>query len=252
MKLSIITILLFLAISAMSQKGIRKHQAKQMMVTDLQNFKGGKAIFKTKYNHIYTVVFVPDSEFINAAPVSPCSNNNFTGTARKACKISIAQAPLVNMSFPAFLKSLPSDATMMADPNIKSAANNPRVAKENRNIALTAVFLYGIKRESDNDYHLIIGDKNKTFFNVEISGLPPTSAASYAVLQKARAKVEAYFGKPNCNMGGYMVFPQGISMQVSGSTFYDIDHAPGTVGPQGYTPNTAWEIHPVTDITFLK
>ena len=37
---------------------------------------------------------------------------------------------------------------------------------------------------------------------------------------------------------------------VCGSLFYDISHSPGTVGPQGLRPGTAWEIHPVTSIVF--
>ena len=29
---------------------------------------------------------------------------------------------------------------------------------------------------------------------------------------------------------------------------YDIDHAPGVVGPSGMRPRTSWEIHPVTKL----
>ena len=252
MKPGMILILILVSFTTMSQKSKRIHQRKQTVITDLRNYNLGSAVFKSRFNHSYKVIFVPDSEFVPSTPVTTCANNTFTGTSRKVCKITIAKAPIENMPFAAFLRSLPSDATMMSDPNISRDAGNPRVAKENHNIALSSIFLYGIKRETDNDYHIIIGDKSKNYFNVEISGLPPFNSAAYSTLSKVRAKVEAYFGKPNCNMGGYIVFPQGISLRVSGSTFYDIDHAPGTVGPQGYTPNTAWEIHPVTDISFLK
>jgi hypothetical protein len=35
---------------------------------------------------------------------------------------------------------------------------------------------------------------------------------------------------------------------VEGSLFYDVDHAPGAVGPRDMKPTTAWEIHPITQI----
>ena len=109
-----------------------------------------------------------------------------------------------------------------------------------------------VKRESDNDYHMIIGDQSASqFFNIEISGLPPSSSPASSQLKAARKAVDQYFGKPVCN-SGYHVFSPGIKIQVTGSTFFDIDHPAGAVGPNGFKPKTAWEIHPVTSITFLN
>ena len=50
--------------------------------------------------------------------------------------------------------------------------------------------------------------------------------------------------------GSYIKFTPAIPVKVQGSLFYDIDHEPGVIGPTGFRPKTAWEIHPVTDIEF--
>ncbi len=224
---------------------------KHGFIRSLKDYQGNDTLFKTKGGHLIEVSFVVDSEeHVEMAPVN-CSVNTFSGTDRRKCKTSIAAAPLKSMDFNTFIAGLTPDATMMANTAITKDPNNPRVAQENHNYQLTGILLFAIKRESDNDYHMIIGDKNHTFFNVEISGLPATSAASFQKLSKARATVDAFFGQPNCNTGGYTTFAKGVKIQLSGSTFYDIDHAPGTVGPIGFKPTTSWEIHPVTDIKFL-
>ena len=46
----------------------------------------------------------------------------------------------------------------------------------------------------------------------------------------------------------YRKYTPPIAVDVEGSTFYDIDHPPGAVGPKDSKPTTAWEIHPVTHI----
>ena len=252
MKYLLLLIPLILFSTSYSQKKRSKAVVKKNFITSLKNYKGNDTLFKSNLNHLFKLTFISDSEVISEAPAITCTSNNFSGVSRRLSKTSIASALLKSMTFTSFIASLPSDKSMMANHNITTAPNNPRVPQENNNIQLNGIFLFAIKRENDNDYHIIIGDKNKKFFNVEISGLPPHSAASFITLSKTRTAVETYFGKPNCNVGGYNVFPQGIKIQISGSTFYDIDHAPGTIGPQGYMPATAWEIHPVTDIKFLK
>ena len=225
---------------------------KRNFITSLKVYQGNDTLFKSKHNHLYKLTFIRDEELKSLASPMTCTSNSFAGTARKLSKTSIASAHPQIMTFQNFIQSLPADKLMTANPSINSSPNNPRVNQENRNISLSGIYLFGIKRESDNDYHLIIGDKTGKYFNVEISGLPLPSSTYYQALLKARAQADTYFGKPNCNQGGYAIFAQGIKIQLSGSTFYDIDHAPGTVGPQGYKPTTSWEIHPVTDIKFLQ
>lgn len=245
---------LFLLISVLvfTSASAQKKPAKKNYVTSLKNYQENDTLFKSKKGNLFQLTFVPDSEMHAEALVVNCNINTFSGTDRKKCKISIATAAVQTKSFTAFIAALPSDDAMMANPNITRAATNPRVAEENHNISLTNIFLFALKRESDNDYHLIVGNKNHVFFNVEISGLPPKTSASFQKLSSARAAVDAFFGGARCNTGGYNLFAQGIKIQLTGSTFYDIDHPPGTVGPAGFRPNTAWEIHPITDIKFLQ
>jgi len=68
-------------------------------------------------------------------------------------------------------------------------------------------------------------------------------------LKKPREDFKEFFGDepPPCR---YKVFTKPIPVRITGSLFYDIDHAPGVVGTGPYKPRTAWEIHPVTKIEF--
>jgi hypothetical protein len=95
---------------------------------------------------------------------------------------------------------------------------------------------------------IIIGDNDKTFFNIECSGLPPPQASSSATLKKVRKQVEDFFGEL-CS-SKYSVFQPGIKVEITGPLFYDIDHPPGKVGPEGFRPKTAWEIHPISNVAF--
>jgi hypothetical protein len=64
-----------------------------------------------------------------------------------------------------------------------------------------------------------------------------------------RKQVEDFFGEL-CKTK-YAVFENGIKLvEVKGPLFYDIDHRPGKVGPEGRRPKTAWEIHPISNIKF--
>lgn len=226
--------------------------AKKDFITSLKSYAGNDTIFRSPKGNLFKLSFITDDEVHAEALAANCSTNTFGGTDRKACKISIAVAPVQTKNFAAFMAVLPDDATMRANPGITTSPNNKRVAEENHNYKITGIFLFAIKRESDNDYHLIIGNKKDSFFNVEISGLPPVSSAGFQKMSKARAVVDAFFGGVRCNTGGYELFPEGIKIQLTGSAFYDIDHKPGTVGPDGFRPKTAWEIHPITDIKFLQ
>ena len=50
----------------------------------------------------------------------------------------------------------------------------------------------------------------------------------------------------------YHRFHPPVAVTVSGSLFYDVDHPPGAVGPVWAKPKTAWEIHPVTALSFVQ
>lgn len=178
-----------------------------------------------------------------------CSSDLFNGTDRREAKTSLASAHLERFnSLDSFLVTLVSDSIMRLNQQIKRSPENQRVEEENRNVALTNVYLYAIKREDDNDFHLIIGNKDSVFFNVEISGLPDESKASYHRILKTRKQLEKQFGIL-CN-SSYKKFIPALAIELEGSLFFDIDHKAGVVGPKGYKPKTAWEIHPVSNIVF--
>jgi hypothetical protein len=215
---------------------------------------GNEAIWND--NGIFrTVTILPDDEMehdderLSPNAGSTCTRN-FSGVARAAAKISFASAASRNyVSFSTLRNSLALDNTMR---NLGLGNSSPRVSQENKNVRLTNRYLYAIKRESDGDMHIIMGDASSAnFFNCEASGYPSTSAASYAAIKTVRDAIFNRFGSDFCTRSSYMIFSPALSVnEIAGSMFYDIDHAPGTIGPTGYRPNTSWEIHPMSAIIF--
>jgi hypothetical protein len=189
-----------------------------------------------------------------AAPVS----DNFTGTARKAAKLSMSDAKVeLFTDLPDLVHSLPSRATMVNHtPAISTDAGQDRVAEEERNVQLRA-FLYAASREADNDFHLIIGrDPNADtpmYMTAEVSGLPEHSAASFATLKAARDAYQTFFGADGLPGTSYDFYDPPIPVEVTGSLFFDMSHASGNgPGPQSLRHDipTIWEIHPITHIVF--
>jgi hypothetical protein len=138
-------------------------------------------------------------------------------------------------------------------------SDDKRTDKEDKNFTIKNVRIYAIKREKDEDYHMIIGPRTNAdqgkLINVEISGLPKRSAASFATLKKVRTDliteltgIEKLTGK---KWGTYLFFPEGIPVNITGSLFYDVDHKGSHVGPGGLHSPTCMELHPVTDIEFI-
>jgi hypothetical protein len=152
-------------------------------------------------------------------------------------------------------KSLPAEAVMMKHmPRITKATDFDRVDEEKRNVCVTA-FIYTISHEGDNDFHVIIGgdldDPARLYMNVEVAGLPPVGDPFRAPLQKARDQFKQFFGA-NLPGAGFHDVKDPIPVQITGSLFYDISHPPDAAGPKDRKPHTSWEIHPVTDIQFLR
>jgi hypothetical protein len=150
----------------------------------------------------------------------------------------------------AVLSSLVPDTTMHKL-HVSKAATSGRVKEEDRNVTVTA-FLWATKEEDDNDFHCILGTtagKDAHFMTAEVSGLPP-GGADLETLRKARGEFLAVLHGKAPGRTGYEKFHQPIAITVSGSLFFDVDHPAGEVGPTGLKPKTAWEIHPVTAITF--
>src|SRR5262249_10736982 len=119
---------------------------------------------------------------------------------------------------------------------------------------------YAASRESDNDFHLIVGRDPKTtpelYMTMELSGLPPKNAASFAALSDTRDAFKSFFSD---NAGGslpgttYDFYDPPLAITVEGSLFFDMTHAtgsrPGPASLKGHMP-VIWEVHPISKIVF--
>ncbi|HSQ54275.1 MAG TPA: hypothetical protein VLM40_00910 [Gemmata sp.] len=147
--------------------------------------------------------------------------------------------------------SLPPDEEMT--PLVKKDWDFDRIEPERRNVRVTA-YLFAVKKESDNDYHLLIDDdgdiEEGAKFNVEVAGIPDEGADRDAIRDVRDAFKAQFNGNPPMQYKPFFNPPKRVVIE--GSLFFDRDHPAGAVGPQGYRPASAWEIHPVKSITFLK
>lgn len=198
----------------------------------------------------------PSSAAVAAALKSkPPAGDNFGGTDRKAAKLSKGTGPTEPFSdLKDLIASLASESTMINHkPKIATNANSGRVKEEERNVRVSA-FLYAASREADNDFHMIIGrDHTATpemYMTMELSGLPPKNAPTFADLNNARKAFKKFFGK---NLPGmtYDFYDPPIPVQIEGSLFFDMTHAKGSrPGPPSLKSRmpVIWEVHPVTSI----
>jgi hypothetical protein len=176
----------------------------------------------------------------------------FRGKDRAGAKTSIADgAPMLEFASVVKLQdSLPGDDEMQHhDPPI-TRQSNERMSEELRNVHVSA-WIYAIKYETDNDWHLITGTDpsgDPRYFNAEVSGLPSKTAASYAKLLGVRKSLADILNDDLPGPGSYRKYDPPIAVTIEGSVFYDVDHEPGAVGPGDMKPTTAWEIHPITGL----
>jgi hypothetical protein len=183
------------------------------------------------------------------------TGDNFAGTARKAAKLSIPQAPIKPFSdVKDLVASLPPDKAMINhNPRITTTATSGRVKEEQRNIHVSG-YLYAASREADNDFHLIVGRDPKLspalYMTMEVSGLPPTSYPAYASLNAARNAFKNFFGA-HLPALTYDFYDPPIPVTIEGSPFFDMTHATGQApGPPSLKSRmpTIWEVHPVSSI----
>ncbi len=133
--------------------------------------------------------------------------------------------------------------------------NSPRASEEQRNVTVTA-FLYATKKETDNDFHLLIGDNpnggDGRFMTAEVSGLPNPDDSLTPQFQKVRDTYKAFFAATGQALPGdrYVRFSPPIPVTITGSIFFDVDHKIGMVRSGDIVPETVWEIHPVSDLVF--
>jgi hypothetical protein len=203
-----------------------------------------------------------EPEVVGADTGGISTHDRFKGKARRVAKTTIfvsKEMPTPFDSVTALITSLPPDADMVAL-NIPHGPNSSRVDQEKKNVVVTA-FLYAYSKETDNDYHVIIGDAPsvpvgvRRYMNVEVSGLPVTGTnANRDQLREVRNTFKTRFGLGNTGPNSYVKPNPPVPVRITGSLFYDVDHAPPEefVGPKSHKPQTAWEIHPISKIEFLS
>src|ERR1700722_8095980 len=107
--------------------------------------------------------------------VSPSSGDIFAGTDRRDPKTSVATGGLKSFSTIAELRSSFPKDSFMKGLGITRAPDSDRTTQEQYNVAVPG-YIFAASKESDNDFHLIVGDKDcaagDCFINVEVSGLP--------------------------------------------------------------------------------
>jgi len=195
-------------------------------------------------------------------------SDGFTGHYRLAVKTAIhrdATGQIVPAEpvadIPTLLASVPTDVAMRAKypgllveatatPEAKLAATPFRVAEEQRNVTIPA-WIWFVRRESDNDFHVIVGSSADpaavTYMNVEVSALPAAGDPNFTALQNARAQLKGLAG-PDPGAADYQAYRPPIPVTITGSLLFDGDHRAGEVGPVGHQPKSTWEIHPVITI----
>ena len=135
------------------------------------------------------------------------------------------------------LDSLPSDAKPCEALHIDSGPTSNRLPQEQRLVTVTA-YIYASSKESDNDFHCIIGNSSSTspsLMNAEVSGLPVATSVFFAPLTDARSEFKAFFTGNSSDAlpaSGYDKYNPPIPIKVTGSLFFDVDHlAAGSIGP---------------------
>jgi hypothetical protein len=167
---------------------------------------------------------------------------------RDEAKTSIVAGARTNYAALTSLLSLFNRSGMRA-PNVSDRDDN-RVAIEKKNVSVTA-YLYAIKHQDDDDYHIILGSSalprsTTKFLNVEISRLPDDGAFG-ARLSRVRTKFENWLAGSRSTAAATRSHQK---VAVTGSIFFDTHHPAGEIGAAEFHPQTAWEIHPVSNINF--
>ena len=136
--------------------------------------------------------------------------------------------------------------------------STPRTEDEDYNVFVSKAYVFFISEETDQDYHLIIGDLDENgekinLMTAEISGLPKGEMNTPAYLLLERTRRQLYEKFPNffeTNRKTFKPTSNFPEIAIRGSLFFDNHHTAGQVGSGAVKPNTTWEIHPVTYIEF--
>lgn len=218
--------------------------------------------FTSSNQKTYTIQTVEDDRELeqpHSAPfsVAAVGGDAFSGTARKAAKLSVANAPMEAFDdLQALIASLPPETQMVNHvPPIQTTATSNRVIEEKRNVHIR-VFLYAASKENDNDFHLILGrapgSSPALYLTMELSGLPSAGSASFAKLKAARNAFKTFFGS-DLPKSSYDFYTPPIPVEIEGSLFFDASHSSGQrPGPVSLRPKmpVIWEVHPISKIVF--
>jgi hypothetical protein len=201
-------------------------------------------------------------KYISEPETIPLSNapaeDVFLGTDRNAAKLSTGSGPVEKFNdLKDLIDSLPPENTMTSHvPPITNDINSGRVSEEQRNVQVSA-FLYAASLESDNDFHLIVGRDPKAtpeiYMSMELSGLPPSTSASFKELEAARDSFKKFYDdKANLPGHTYDFYDPPIPVEISGSLFFDMTQKGRQVGPKSLKSHmpVIWEVHPITKMVF--
>jgi hypothetical protein len=178
----------------------------------------------------------------------------FSGRARTAAKLSVGNAAVEHFKdLRDLIDSLPSESSMTSHvPPIADDPSSTRVVEEQRNVGLRA-FLYAASRQASNDYHLVIGLAPKTsspvYMTAIVSGLPAPNSPFFLKLKAPRDAFKGFFGS-HLPGPGYHHYDPPIPLEIEGSLFFNATFVGRPIGPANLRANTAWEIRPVTKMSF--
>jgi hypothetical protein len=180
----------------------------------------------------------------------------FKGRFRPEAKTSYARVHKEKTTdVESLLTALPTDAEMTHQHHELVAKDSnhqnhvPRIAEEKRSVTVNA-WLYWVSHQSDDDYHLILGDTSElssktVFMNAEISGLPPDKPTRQPFVRLRDELRNILATSPNKNGA----FDNPLPVRITGSLLWDGEHRnPHNVGPikpVDLRPKKAWEIHPI-------
>ena len=177
----------------------------------------------------------------------------FRGKDRSQPKTSLVEGVQVESfaSVAELQAQIPRDKDLLEHHPDLTKQSMDRVQEEQRMVHVDA-WIYAIKYETDNDWHLITGIDPGAgevhYFNAEVSGLPKQQSPAFAALREVRASLATILDNDLPGPGKYRTYDPPIPVTIEGGLFFDVDHEAGVVGPGDMKPTTAWEIHPITSL----
>lgn len=188
----------------------------------------------------------------------PDLQDRFLGTIRADVKTSFVTVAADSFESIKKLRNWLKDDEYMHKNTEAKHNNTPRTKEENHNVYLHDLYIFGVSREDDNDFHLILGsgksiDKDQLYFSAEISGLPDSSSEYFSALSAIRNQFKSYFGDDVQKEYVFVASAKKPPIHldyICGSLFFDNHHYGGHSAIKGYKVCSAWEIHPVTAIRF--